>query len=162
MVTWGFPEIKCFFKTSRLRIWLLILGREEGRARGRQVNVREKYQLVASCICPDRGLNSQPSYVPWLEIKPTTFWCTGWCSNQLSHLAREVNCFLKKLVVVICNVHTVNFSCSLMGFGRCITSKNCHHDENTECFCHSKRFHDALLQSLITTPPQPLVCFLLA
>ena len=28
------------------------------------------------------------SYALWLGIEPTTLWCMGQCSNQLSHLAK--------------------------------------------------------------------------
>ena len=37
---------------------------------------------------PHWGSNSQPKYVSWPGIKLTTFWCMGWCSNQLIHLSR--------------------------------------------------------------------------
>ena len=47
--------------------------------------MRNKQQLVASHICPDRVLNLQPKYVPCLGVKPPTFWSMGRCSNQLSH-----------------------------------------------------------------------------
>ena len=70
-------------------ILLLILEKEEGRERN--TNVPEKHPLAASCMYPDWGSYLQPRYVPWPGIKPTTFWCTGWCSNQLSHLARAIN-----------------------------------------------------------------------
>ena len=75
------------FLNPRLRICLLILEREKG-------GEREKHWPVASGICHDRVLDLQPRYVPWLGIKPAT-WCTAWCSNQMSHLAKVVNFFLK-------------------------------------------------------------------
>lgn len=37
----------------------------------------------------------QPTYVPWSGIEPKTFWYTGRCPNQLSHLASVQNDFLK-------------------------------------------------------------------
>ena len=37
---------------------------------------------------PDQGSNLQPRYMPWPGTETTTFWCTGWCSNQMSPLAR--------------------------------------------------------------------------
>ena len=37
-------------------------GREEERER--DIDVREKYQLVASCMYFSQGPNPQPSYVP--------------------------------------------------------------------------------------------------
>ena len=64
-------------------------GREEGRGgewekerereRERDINMREKHQLVASHSCP----NCAPTQGSNLQ----SFWCMGWCSNQLSHLA---------------------------------------------------------------------------
>ena len=60
-------------------------GRERER---RNIDVREKHLLVASHIHPDWGWNLQFMYVPWPGIEPTAFWCTRWCSNHLSHLAR--------------------------------------------------------------------------
>ena len=50
---------------------------EEGRERN--IDVREKDQLVASCMLPDQGLsqdqgpNPQPRHVPWPGIKPAAF-----------------------------------------------------------------------------------------
>ena len=64
--------------------------RERGRGVGRErnISVREKHPSGASHTCHAQGLNLQPRYVPWRGTEPTTFCCTGWCSNQLSHLAR--------------------------------------------------------------------------
>ena len=47
---------------------------------------RERETLV-SCLLMhlEWGLNLQPRYVPQPGIKPANFWCTGQCSNQLSH-----------------------------------------------------------------------------
>ena len=50
--------------------------------RDRERQETEKHWSVASCMHPNGGWNSQPRYVPWLGIEPTTFWCTGrWHSN---------------------------------------------------------------------------------
>ena len=38
--------------------------RERVREERRHISVREKHQLVASCMCPDQGLNLQPRHVP--------------------------------------------------------------------------------------------------
>ena len=72
------------FKNPHLRICLLIFrerkgGREWGRKkeRKRNIDVREKHWFVASCMHFNWGLNLQPSYVLWLGIEPTIFWCTG-------------------------------------------------------------------------------------
>ena len=65
------------------------LEQEEGRGTKKETLMgEEKHWLGASCTHPDRGLNPQPIYVPWPGIKPTTFWCTGWHSNQMSHLTK--------------------------------------------------------------------------
>ena len=69
---------------------LLVLERE-GKGEGekeKEVDVREKHRLVASHTRHNWGLNPQPRYVPWPGIEPPTFWCTGWCSNQLSHTSQ--------------------------------------------------------------------------
>ena len=47
--------------------------------------MREKYQLAASSLCPNQGSNPQP------------FWCTGWCSSQLSHPSRARHALLKRV-----------------------------------------------------------------
>ena len=39
-------------------------------------------------MCPNWGLNLQPSHVPWPGMEPTTFWDMGRCFNQLSHPVR--------------------------------------------------------------------------
>ena len=66
--------------------------RERGTERGK--HWCEKHWSVASCMCPDWGLNLQPRYVPWAGIEPVTFWCMGQHSNQLRHLARAYNLIL--------------------------------------------------------------------
>lgn len=45
-------------------VFTLILEREEGRGRERNMDIREKYQSAISHMCPDRGSNLQPSYMP--------------------------------------------------------------------------------------------------
>ena len=60
--------------------------RERERGRERTITVREKHWSVASCsTLTGWGSNTQPRYVSWLGIEPASFWCTGQCSNQLSH-----------------------------------------------------------------------------
>lgn len=57
--------------------------------------VREKYRLVAS---PYWGSNLQTRcYL--IEIEPATFWCLGWCSNQLSYLLRALVLLLYQCLV---------------------------------------------------------------
>ena len=57
------PHPRMFFITFR--------EREEGWERN--THVREKHQLVASRMSPDRASELQPRYLPWLGIEPTTF-----------------------------------------------------------------------------------------
>ena len=40
--------------------------------RERNIDVREKYQLVVSHACPNWGLNPHPRYVSCLRVEPTT------------------------------------------------------------------------------------------
>ena len=47
-----------------LFIYLFIYKRSEEKEREININVREKYQLVASRTCPDQGLNLQPGMRP--------------------------------------------------------------------------------------------------
>lgn len=62
---------------------------------------KEKEDKNIYHLCPihtpaDQGSNPKSSYVPWLGIKLTTFWCAEWHSNQLKHLARiksSIDCF---------------------------------------------------------------------
>ena len=65
---------------------MLIDFREKGREGEREV---EKYQSVASHMCPDLGPNPQPTHLPWLGIPPVTFWFMGQCSNQMSHTSQD-------------------------------------------------------------------------
>ena len=52
------------FFSSPEGIFSLLLEREEGREeRERNIDVREKHQLVASCMCPDQG-----QYMPQMGI----------------------------------------------------------------------------------------------
>ena len=68
-----------------------------GRERERNIDVREKHQLVASHTCPDQGLNSQPTYlcIYWLihvcaltRNQTHSLGILEGHSNQLSYLAR--------------------------------------------------------------------------
>ena len=62
-------DVDSFFKTSSPKD-MFIDFREKGEARDRgregerEIDMREKHRAVASCMCPDWGLNSQPRYVP--------------------------------------------------------------------------------------------------
>ena len=50
-------------------------GREKERERN--INMRGKHQLAASCTCPDWGRDPQPRHVPFLGIEPVTFCFMG-------------------------------------------------------------------------------------
>ena len=45
----------------------------------------EKETLITCSKYPEWGANQQPIYVFWLGVEPTSFWCTGQVSYQLSH-----------------------------------------------------------------------------
>ena len=64
-------------------------GGERQRGKGTLMWERNINQLIAFHSPPDQGWNPQPRYAPWPGIKPANFWCTGRCSNQLSHLAMD-------------------------------------------------------------------------
>ena len=63
--------IKCnpFFKR-----FYLFLEREEGKEEEREgnIDVREKHQLVASCMCPEWGPDRNPGMCPESGIEPLT------------------------------------------------------------------------------------------
>ena len=50
---------------------------------------KEKHQ------CKRETLTAGLLYLPWPGFEPTTFWCTRWCSIQLSHPTRAILPFLK-------------------------------------------------------------------
>ena len=66
----------------------------------------EKHQLVAWCMCPNRGLNLQPWHVPWPVIKPATFWYTGWPSSQLGHTGQGT-CITFYLTISLTTLHWI-------------------------------------------------------
>ena len=70
------------------RICLLIL--EMGGEGGRERHWCEKHRSVASLTLADLETNPQPRWVSWMGIEPATFSWMGWCSNQLTLLARAV------------------------------------------------------------------------
>ena len=47
------------------------------KERERNINVREKYCLVASHMCPDQELNPKPRHVPQPRIELATFCFVG-------------------------------------------------------------------------------------
>ena len=68
---------------------------ERERERERE---RRKDQLVASHTHPNCRWNPQPNYVPWPGMEPTTSWCAGQCSNQLSHPSLIFHCFCNQSI----------------------------------------------------------------
>ena len=95
----GTLSSSCF--NPHLRMCLLILeregGKETGGGREKEKYRCEKHLLGASCMCPERGSNLRPRYVPWPGIEPSsTFWFTGGRSTPLSHPARATRVLLKK------------------------------------------------------------------
>ena len=124
------PELRfcsfSFFFNSHLRIctyWYFFIEREKER----NINVREKYRLVASCTCPDWGSNSQPRYVPWPGIERATLWLRATlCSNQLSHPARKRCCF--GCLTLKCNLflHLKQLRSLMYRVGRVAKNCKCH------------------------------------
>ena len=80
-VTCYCSSLNLFFRNPHPRIFFTGF-------RKRRREKREKRWSVASYMHPNWGSNPQPRYVPWPGIKPTTFWCIGRCSNQLSYQAK--------------------------------------------------------------------------
>ena len=64
----------------------------------------DRHWLVASRMCLDQGLKLRPSYVSWPRTEPATFWCAGWCTNQLSHLARSILHFISDNRMAMCQI----------------------------------------------------------
>ena len=89
-IFWSFKIFIYLFKYS-LDNMLIILERGEWweKEGERNINVREKHQLVASCTHPDQEPDPQPRHVPWTGIKPMTFQFMGTCSNQLIHIGQD-------------------------------------------------------------------------
>ena len=57
-----------------LRFYLFLEGGEwREKERERNINVREKHQSVASCMCLHQRPNLQPRHMPWLGIELVTF-----------------------------------------------------------------------------------------
>ena len=52
--------LSCFYPHPRTSLLIL----ERGKGKERNIGVREKHQLVASCTCPNQEPNPQPRLVP--------------------------------------------------------------------------------------------------
>ena len=61
--------------------------RERRGERERNTDVGQKHQSVASRTHPD-GVKPTTQVCALTEHRTCSIWCTGRCSNQLSHLAR--------------------------------------------------------------------------
>ena len=93
-----------------LFIYLFIYSeRKEGREKERERNmdVREKHSLVASCTHPDQEPNLQPRHEPWRAIKPATFHFTGRCPTDWAML---VKAFLIPFNIICKKSQINNFS----------------------------------------------------
>ena len=88
------PSLFFFLIFTWEYICSLILEREEGRERERDIDVREKHWLVTSRKHPSQALNLQLRYESCLGIQPAAFLCTDWHSSRLSHPARAGYQFL--------------------------------------------------------------------
>ena len=85
---------------------MLIDFRDRVREGGREgnIHVRDKHQLVVSCMYPNQGSNLQPGHVSRLGIEHATFWFTRHCSNQLSHTSQSCVLFIAMKTIVMQNV----------------------------------------------------------
>ena len=71
-----------------LRFYLFFRGKGEEKERERNIDGRKKHPSVASCLCPNGGLNPQPRHVLWLGIEPVTFRFVGWHLTNWATLVR--------------------------------------------------------------------------
>ena len=67
---------------------------KERRERERNIDLRVKHRLVATCMCPNQEPNLQPRHVPWLGIEPATLRFMGQHSNPLSNTSQGPVMFL--------------------------------------------------------------------
>ena len=66
---------------------------------GRNIDVRERYQLVAFCTRPQGALNLQPGCVPWLGIEPVTLPFVGRCPTNWAMSSRAASIFFTVICV---------------------------------------------------------------
>ena len=87
-----FSLLPIFFKR-----FYLVLERGEGKEKGRNINMQEKHQMVASRVPPAGEPGPQPRLVPWpgIEIEPMTFQFTGECSIHWATPARAICPYFK-------------------------------------------------------------------
>ena len=79
--------------------------RDKKRERERERDLREQHQSIASHIRPNPEFNLLLRYVPWPRIEPTTFWCMGQYSKQLSPQPGLVSHFFISFPLVYNDVH---------------------------------------------------------
>ena len=77
-------SVRIFFKDS---IYLFQREGKGERKRGRESSMWETLVGCVSCA-PNQGPGPQPRHVPWLGIKPATFWFTGQRSIHWATRAR--------------------------------------------------------------------------
>lgn len=92
-------------------------GREE-RETERNIDVREKYWQVASCIHSNQGPNPQPRHMPWPGIVPVTFQFTskGWTHSYI--LCPQTPRRQSFYVILWCNSNTT-INSWMMGYQIC-------------------------------------------
>ena len=66
-----------------------------GKEKGKDTLMCERNIDWLPLACPNWGPGLQPRHVPWLGIKPATFWLEGWHSIHWVTSARALN-FLRK------------------------------------------------------------------
>ena len=71
---------------SFLGVYLFILERGEGRERGRDTSMCERYIVQIGCLshAPNWGPGLQPRHIPWPGIEPVTFGFIG-CQSTEPH-----------------------------------------------------------------------------
>ena len=91
---------------------------------------------------PDQERSPHPRYVPCPGIRTANPWCTGWCSNQLSHpdWAKAFSVLLHTYVPASCpspqHIHTTVFLLSSCG-----RSMGCWENKGELCFCFSHNLY---------------------
>ena len=76
-------------------LFIYLLERGDRREKGREtIDLRKKYQLIASYTHPDHwlGLNLQLTHMPWPGIEPASLWFAGWCPTNWATRVRAVSC----------------------------------------------------------------------
>ena len=95
MIYTGEPESNQIFFSVKKKIYFYREGKG-GRKRGRNIDMWETLIMDLGCPshAPNRGPGPQPRHVPWLGIKPATFWFTG---RHSIHWATPARALMKSL-----------------------------------------------------------------